>query len=368
MSDYSNIPEVYRSLQKRLDQFPIGAPEAPELYEILQILFTEEEAYVASRMPMRRATLEELSLAVGMEQGRLREVLENMADKGLILDLEKKGQKMYMLQGTLTGFFEFSFLKPKKDWPMDRLAELTHKYYYEGGHAEDFLKLKKPRARTVVLNRSLEKRISGVKPYEEIEEIVKNSGGGAILKCYCRNKASLRGEPCKYPIELCISLGRGGELVASRGMGRKASVEEIMDKITEAEELGLVHAVDNFQENVGFICNCCSCHCEFLAGIIHFRVPGAIQPSNFVPERNTELCISCGTCVERCPVKAISIPEGDDAKPVVDEVWCIGCGVCVSGCPQHALSLARRKEVVEPPKDMRTMWQIIGQTKQELSR
>jgi ferredoxin len=148
-------------------------------------------------------------------------------------------------------------------------------------------------------------------------------------------------------------------------MGRKASVEEIIDKVEEAAELGLVHAVDNFQENTGFICNCCSCHCEFLAGINHFRVAGAIQPSNFLPEVDPELCVGCGTCAERCPVNAISVADGADEAATVDEAWCIGCGVCVSACPDHAVSLARRKTIVEPPEDMRAMWEAINASKEK---
>jgi len=365
VSDFSHIPRVYRDLRKRLDQFPLGAPEAPELYEILQTVFTEDEACIASRMPKKWASLDNVLQVVGMDAGSVAQILESMANKGLILQLEKKGQKAYKLQGTMTGFFEFMFLKPRSEWPMEKLAELTHQYYYEGGHAEEFLRAQPPRARTVALNQSIEKRLAGVKPYEEIVEIVKASGGGAILKCYCRNKAQLRGDPCTHPIELCISLGQGAAFLAGRGMGRKASVEEILDKVEEAAELGLVHAVDNFQENTGFICNCCSCHCEFLAGINHFRVPGAIQPSNFLPEIDSGLCVGCGTCAERCPVNAISISEGADTTATVEEAWCIGCGVCVSACPDHALCLVRRKSILEPPEDMRAMWEAINASKEK---
>ena len=44
---------VYGRLQKRLDRFPIGAPPAAALYEILKRLYTEEEAEIAARMPIR---------------------------------------------------------------------------------------------------------------------------------------------------------------------------------------------------------------------------------------------------------------------------------------------------------------------------
>ena len=44
-------------------------------------------------------------------------------------------------------------------------------------------------------------------------------------------------------------------------------------------------------------------------------------------------CISCGACVEDCPVGAIS--EGPDTY-VIDEDACIDCGACAGSCPFEA--------------------------------
>ena len=44
-------------------------------------------------------------------------------------------------------------------------------------------------------------------------------------------------------------------------------------------------------------------------------------------------CISCGVCVDECPVSCIS--EGD-SKYVIDEDVCISCGACASVCPEDA--------------------------------
>ena len=47
----------------------------------------------------------------------------------------------------------------------------------------------------------------------------------------------------------------------------------------------------------------------------------------------TDTCISCGACVEECPVEAIK--EGDD-KYEIDADLCIECGACEGACPVGA--------------------------------
>jgi ferredoxin len=44
-------------------------------------------------------------------------------------------------------------------------------------------------------------------------------------------------------------------------------------------------------------------------------------------------CISCGACVDECPVNCIS--EGDD-KYIIDAAICISCGACAEVCPVDA--------------------------------
>ncbi len=48
----------------------------------------------------------------------------------------------------------------------------------------------------------------------------------------------------------------------------------------------------------------------------------------------TDTCISCGACVDDCPVDAIS--EGED-KYQIDAELCIDCGACESTCPTGAI-------------------------------
>jgi ferredoxin len=51
-----------------------------------------------------------------------------------------------------------------------------------------------------------------------------------------------------------------------------------------------------------------------------------------------EECTGCGTCVEECPVEAITIDEGEGCA-VVDEEECVDCGACEEACPIHAIEI-----------------------------
>ena len=49
---------------------------------------------------------------------------------------------------------------------------------------------------------------------------------------------------------------------------------------------------------------------------------------------NPDVCAACGTCINECPVGAIS--EGDVYSINPDE--CASCGTCASVCPMGAIS------------------------------
>ena len=46
-----------------------------------------------------------------------------------------------------------------------------------------------------------------------------------------------------------------------------------------------------------------------------------------------DACISCGACIDECPVEAIS--QGD-SQYVIDADKCIDCGACAGACPVDA--------------------------------
>lgn len=54
------------------------------------------------------------------------------------------------------------------------------------------------------------------------------------------------------------------------------------------------------------------------------------------PEADPDLCTGCGTCVDQCPVSALSM---SDQVPQVDPNTCITCFCCQEICPEQAITL-----------------------------
>lgn len=51
---------------------------------------------------------------------------------------------------------------------------------------------------------------------------------------------------------------------------------------------------------------------------------------------DAEKCTGCETCIESCPLDAITI---QDCIAVVDKDTCGDCGACVDVCPVEAISV-----------------------------
>ena len=54
-------------------------------------------------------------------------------------------------------------------------------------------------------------------------------------------------------------------------------------------------------------------------------------------------CVACGTCLNTCPRKAITVVRGCYAA--VNTELCVGCGLCAKVCPTGCIELLNREVV-----------------------
>ena len=342
----------------RLNKYPVGLPDSEKLREILALLFAENEAYIASRFPLEEATLDELVQATGIPDIELQPQLEQMCDKGLVMDLPYEGRTYYLLLPGLIGFFELTFMKSRVDLPKEKIARLMQEYLYEnpqGGMAKEFFDSKTPLTRALAYEDKIPVS-STVTSYENAREIIKDAGYGAVGTCYCRHKKHHLDQDCTKgaPMEdICISLGAGAKFLVRRGFAKAQTTEQLLEVLDRAREFHLTHITDNIRQKPSFICNCCSCCCELLAGVQAGYHDG-IAKAPFIVQIDQQRCNSCGLCVNACNVAALEIKEKRQSVQM-QETICLGCGACIPVCRQGALSLVDRKEAYLPPRNRREM-------------
>lgn len=342
----------------RLNKYPVGLPDNEKLREILSLLFAENEAFIASRFPLEEATLEELTKATAISGEELRPQLEQMCEKGLVMDLPYEGEVYYLLLPGLIGFFELTFMKNRTDLPKEKISRLMQEYLYENpreGMAREFFDSKTPLTRALVYEDKIPVS-STVTSYENAREIIKGAGYGAVGLCYCRHKKHHLGEDCikGAPMEdICISLGTGAKFLVRRGFAKEQTTEQLLEVLDRARKLNLTHITDNIRQKPSFICNCCSCCCELLAGVQAGYSDG-VAKAPFILKIEEELCNSCGLCVTACNVAALEICKKKEPVQLKEQV-CLGCGACISVCHQGALSMVDRDEKYMPPLNRRGM-------------
>ncbi len=340
----------------RLNKYPVGLPDSDKLREILCLLFSDDETYIASRFPLEEATLSELAKATKIAPDILLPQLEKMVNKGLVMDLPYEGEVYYLLMPGLIGFFEFTFMKNRTDLPMEKVARLMQEYMHDNpreGMAKEFFGSKTPLTRALVYEDKIPVS-SSVTCYEDARQIIQQAGFGAIGICYCRHKKQHLDQPCAKdaPMEgTCISLGTGARFLVRRGFAKEQSVDELLAVLDRARKLGLTHITDNIRHKPSFICNCCSCCCELMAGVQAGYSEG-IAKAPFLVQVDEERCNGCGLCLKACNVAALE--SGGAKQPVtLQEKVCLGCGACVPACKREALTLIDRPQKQLPPFNRR---------------
>ena len=352
------LKNSYTTLSDRLNLFPQGAPPSELLFRILEVLFTRDEAALVALLPIKPFNAAAVAKIWKKPAAESRRILEGLASKGMLLDMDKQGEQIFVLPPPMAGFFEFSMMRIGNGYDQKLLAELYYQYL---NVEEDFVKNlfaggETQLGRTFVNERALAAdNTLTVMDYERASEVIHTASHMGIGACYCRHKMQHLGKACDAPMDICMTFSGTAESLIKHGIARKVDVKEGMDLLDEAREHSLVQFGENVQDKVAFICNCCGCCCEAMLAAKRFAFLNPVATTNFLPEVSAEACNGCGKCVTVCPVEAMGlVSAGDPHKPKrkkarLDEDLCLGCGVCARACPESGIRLKARKQRVLTP-------------------
>ena len=313
------VEEIYHQLSKAY-----GSPESKYLPKIFEMCLTKEEASVLLSLP---GTPEDVAAKLSADVPKVATILKELFNKGFVLYKRVDDKLRYGLNNDLWT----SILPDKRDFAKfgEEFLDLWQRYHDEEvmpSYDADYV-------RVIPVEKTIQMKWGEILPYEKISEILQNAKTIAVTECACRTM----NRQCDNPTDVCLLFNEFAEIIIERGIARKISKEEASSILALTEDLGLVHQLNNSEpEGYQFLCNCCSCCCSLLRGMIVLGKKDITAKSRYVSSVNSELCDGCGICVTRCQFGAMNII---DSKAAVDKENCFGCGLCASKCPTNAIQL-----------------------------
>jgi ferredoxin len=254
---------------------------------------------------------------------------------------------MFKLMPFVVGFYERQNANIDKEF-----AQLFETYYHEALHK--MLIIKPSVHRIIPVKKSIPVNIN-IMPHERVSFYIEKANSWGVLKCICRVQKNLIGEGCSHTVENCLVFSSKPNAFARTEAIRSLTKEEALEILSQADEEGLIHSTNNVQEGVTYICNCCTCCCALLRGIIDYQSLNSVKRSDFYAKVDKSLCTGCKICFDRCQFQAIEIVE---EASQVNINHCFGCGLCVSTCPTDALQLIKKPDKeIDPPPISETDWQ-----------
>ncbi|MGD0878813.1 MAG: 4Fe-4S dicluster domain-containing protein [Anaerolineales bacterium] len=348
----------YSELVDRLNRFPQGAPPSATLYQILKILFSEQEAGLVARLPIKPFTAAQASRILKMDLVETQKSLDTLASRAILVDTERDGLTTYTLPPPMAGFFEFSMMRLRGDIDQKVLGELFYQYMNveEEFILNLFIRGETQLGRVYVHEPVLSNENAlHVLDYERASQIIRTASVRGVGVCYCRHKMMHMARACDAPMDICMTFNGSAESLTRHGYARAVDISEGLDLLQQAYDQNLVQFGENVREGVNFICNCCGCCCEAMIAARKFGMLNPVHTSNFLPVIDETTCNGCGKCVNACPVEAMTLVSTNDPhhpkmkKAKVDEEVCLGCGVCLHTCGHASMSLRSRPQRIITP-------------------
>jgi len=233
----------YQKLINRLNLFPQGAVASDLLFEILKILFSEREAGLVSSLPIKPFNIRKAAGIWKMEESNVRSILNDLADRGILIDSCENDNVIYSLPPPMAGFFEFSLMRYRNDINQKTLSELFYQYM---NVEEDFIKnlftMGKTQLGRVFINEEVlsNENALHVLDYERASEVIKSAAPIGIGICYCRHKMEHLGKNCDAPMNICMTFNNSADSLTRHGIARRVDVAEGIDLLKKVRDNNLI--------------------------------------------------------------------------------------------------------------------------------
>jgi ferredoxin len=360
---------VYRELQEHLDKMPIGFPraESGSDLKLLKLLFTPEEAKIATYLKFGWyrdiESLDQIYTRVkstGISLQELEKILDKMAKKGTILS-KKEGDKKYFANAALIiGIYEFQVDKLSEEF-LEALNAYLGEIWGKKANPTEYEQM-----RYIPVEVDIEPE-HNIAQYDNVKKLIEDCEGPFVkVNCVCRQTMDLLGDPCKITNyrDNCLGFGDMAQMYIDQGYGVEISKDETLQILKRNQKEGLILRPNNAQK-LDFICSCCYCCDGSISSLREMNEPGNYVISNYYSKIDSELCNGCGSCVDRCQIKAITLI---DDKSSIDRKRCIGCGNCISICPSEAITLHKKERESIPPLTMDDLYNLILDEKSKLKK
>jgi len=347
MSNSGESVDIYERLAAAQEALPHGFPRTASGVELklIKMAFTAEEVSLAGQLSRTPETAAEIAKRVGLEETQVTALLESLIPRRLVrLDspgmsapglapTATEGVKKYRLGPFLVGWYEANMRLLDKEF-----AEAFEQYVIEGG-GERILAPRPGVLGVVPVRGSLKPEL--MEPHHDVDAHFKRHERFLVIPCVCKRERELQyGHSCEKPMKRCGFVGLPPQTPLGENVLDREAASKLLDELSQTGHVQLAfYGFTMGAETPQFVgtCNCCSCCCGVLHGQKIAGLAEGPQRSNYRAVVDPEECISCGVCIERCPVDAIANDENDKAR--VDRPKCIGCGVCVIGCVSDAIEM-----------------------------
>ncbi len=334
----------------------LGYPGSAACVKFLRVLFTPEEGELLLEF-LEPATCQQVAARLNLDETVLQAKLDDFKRRRLLF----YGKTEYCFKIGLHVFFvRIPHAKP----------EYIPKGFWEAWaefHPEEIDRLQKgisddldqhpapgiPGSRVIPYRQALlvspMVKKEDILWYEDMAQIFAHEKQIGIVECPCRKEF----HNCERPLMTCYYFA---EHTLERDINehstmKKITVEEATAYSDELEKGGLMHLMPNYAGAPDYVmCNCCECCCSVLKpALASGRLRQMYAPSRYVATVNTEKCVGCQQCVERCFFNAIDMRltiGSKKKKAFIRRDNCMGCGSCIVGCKQGALTF----ELIRPPE------------------